>query len=144
MKAMLRYLILVLGLSSAVVFAQDTASITGTVTDASGAAVTKAQVTLTNVQQGLTRSATTNDSGEYLFAALPVGTYTMNVSATGFKRYEAKGIGLAVGQKARSDIHLQVGAAQEQVNVEGTSVAQVETQASELTGVVTGKEITEL
>src|SRR6266498_1603515 len=144
MKAILRCLVALLSLSSAVLVAQDTASITGTVSDTSGAAVTQAQVTLTDAQQGVTRSATTNGSGEYLFAALPIGTYTMNVAATGFKRYEAKGIVLAVGQKARSDVHLQVGAIQEQVNVEGTSVAQVETQSSELTGVVGGKEITEL
>lgn len=68
----------------------------------------------------------------------------MNVSATGFKRYEARGITLAVGQRARNDIHLQVGSVQEQVNVEATNVAQVETQSSDLAGVIGSKEVSEL
>jgi carboxypeptidase family protein len=144
MKKVLSFLMAVLGLSSALLLAQDTASITGTVTDSSGAAVANARVMLTDAQQGVTRSATANSSGEYLFAALPIGNYNMSVTASGFKRYEAKGIALAVGQKARNDVHLQVGAVQEQVNVEGTNVAQIETQSSDLTGVVGGKEITEL
>jgi hypothetical protein len=144
MKAILRYLVVFLATSSAVLLAQDTASITGTVVDPSGAAVGNAQVTLTDAQKGVTRSANANGAGEYLFAALPIGTYTMAVTAAGFKRYEAKGIVLAVGQKARNDVHLQVGAIQELVNVEGTNIAQIETQSSDLAGVVGGKEVTEL
>src|SRR6185437_13714712 len=114
------------------------------VVDPSGAAVPNAQVTLTDAQKGVSRSAAANSAGEYLFAALPIGTYDMRVTASGFKRYEAKGIVLAVGQKARNDVHLQVGAVQEQVSVEGTNVAQIDTQSSDLAGVVGGKEISEL
>src|SRR5437762_4377095 len=68
----------------------------------------------------------------------------MTVTAQGFKKYQASGIKLDVGAKARNDIQMQVGAAQETVNVEGTNVAQVETQSSDLAGVVTGKQITQL
>src|SRR5207248_2938096 len=99
-------------------FAQDTASITGTVTDPSGAAVAGAQVTVTSVEQGTGRTATANSSGEYLFAALPVGSYNMTVTAQGFKKYQASAIKLDVGQKARNDVRMQVGAAQESINVE--------------------------
>jgi Carboxypeptidase regulatory-like domain len=145
MRSMLFRLVLVaFAMCPAVLFAQDTASITGTVTDPSGAAVASAQVTLTSPEKGVTRSAAANASGDYLFAALPIGAYDMSVSAPGFKKYEAKGIVLNVGEKARNDIHLQVGAAQELVNVEGTNVAQVETQSSDLAGTVTGKEISQL
>jgi len=124
--------------------AQDTASITGTVTDPTGAAVQGAQVTLTSADKGITRTATTNDAGSYLFAALPIATYDLKVAATGFKTFQAQGIVLQVAQKARVDVPLQVGAASTEVTVQGTSVAQVETQSSDLSGTVTGKQITQL
>jgi hypothetical protein len=137
-------LILAFACAPALLLAQDTAQITGTVTDPSGAAVGNAQVTIVNEGQGTTRTAIANSSGGYLFAALPIGKYDMTVTAQGFKKYEAKGITLDVGQKARNDVALTVGATSEQVNVEGTNVAQVETESNELAGTVTGKEITQL
>src|SRR5436190_10319406 len=140
----LTFLLLAFTIVPRILLAQDTAQITGTITDPSGAAVGNAQVTITSVEQGTTRTAVTNSSGEYLFPALPVGSYDMAVAAPGFKKYEAKGIKLNVGQKARNDVKMQVGAVAESVNVEGTNVAQVETQSSELAGVVTGKQITQL
>ena len=88
----LRLFLVVITLAPAALLAQDTAQITGTVTDPSGAAVANAQVTITSVEQGTTRTATSNSGGEYLFAALPVGSYDMAVAAPGFKKYEAKGI----------------------------------------------------
>ena len=140
----LRLLLLAFAFTPAVLLAQDTAQITGTVTDPSGAAVPGAQVTITRVgTRDNTHGAPTNSSGDFLFAALPVGSYDMSVTASGFKKYQVKGVVLQVGQKARTDITLVVGAAQETVNVEGTNVAQVETQSSDLSGVVAGKEITE-
>jgi hypothetical protein len=140
----LRLLLLAFAFSPAVLLAQDTAQITGTVTDPSGAAVADAQVTLTSVAQGTTRTATANSSGDFLFAAVPVGVYNLVVSAQGFKKYEAKGIVLDVGQKARTDVKLAVGTSQETVNVEGSNVAQVETQSSELASTITGKEVSQL
>ena len=91
-----------------------------------------------------TAPATTNESGDYLFAAVARRIYDLIVVAHGFKKYEAKGVKLQVGQKARADVALQVGATNTEVTVEGSSVAQVETQSSELSGTVTGKEITQL
>lgn len=143
-SSLVRLLLFAVTLSPVVLMAQDTASITGTVTDPSGAAVASAQVSLTSVEQGFTRTATANSSGDYLFAALPIGRYDMTVTAPGFKKYQAKGVKLDVGQKARNDVHLQVGAVQEQVTVEGAEVAQVETQSSDLSGTVTGKQISQL
>src|SRR5439155_14419677 len=129
---------------SASLLAQDTASITGTVTDPSGAAVKDAQVVVSSPDRGLDRTTTTNDSGDLLVAGLPPGAVNVTVTAAGFKKYQAQGVILRVGQKARSDVTLQVGATNTEVTVEGSSVAQVETQSSDLTGTVTGKEITQL
>src|SRR5438876_2622453 len=125
-------------------FGQDTASITGTVTDQSGAAVANAQVTVSSLDRGINRTTTTNESGDYLVAALPIGTVSVSVVAQGFKKYEAKGIILRVGQKARNDVALQVGATKDEITVEGSNVAQVETQSSDLAGTVTGKQISQL
>src|SRR5579884_1861185 len=122
----LRFLLVALLFAPASLFAQVTAQITGTVTDPTGAAVANAQVTVTSPEHGVTRTAPTNASGDFLFSALPVGTYNMSVTAPGFKKYTANGIVLQVGEKARNNVTMEVGAAQEQVTVEGTNVAQVE------------------
>ena len=129
---------------STALLAQDTASITGTVTDPTGADIPGAQVTVTNLEHGINRAATSNGTGDYLFAALPIGSYDLTVVAPGFKKFQATGIILRVAQKARIDVAMQVGGSTTEVTVEGTSVAQVDTQSSELAGTVTGKEITQL
>jgi hypothetical protein len=128
----------------AAAWAQDTGSITGTVTDSSGAAVASAAVVVASPDHGIDRHTVTNSAGEYNESALPGGTYNVLVTAAGFKKYQAKGVVLDVAQKARVDVTLQVGAATTEVVVEGTNVAQVETQSSDLTGTVTGKEISQL
>src|ERR1700722_8290334 len=133
-----------LALLCATAWAQDTASITGTVTDASGAALPKAQVTVSNSEHGIHRVATSNDSGDYLFGSLPIGSYDLTVSAEGFKKYEARGVVLEVAEKARINVALQVGTISTEVVVQGSEVAQVETQSSDLSNTVSGKEISQL
>jgi hypothetical protein len=78
-----------------------------------------------------------------LVAAIPAGTYDLEIDAPGFDKYEAKGIILRVAQKQRADADLTVGQVRTAVNVE-SAVAQVETESSELSGVVTGKEISQI
>ena len=126
------------------VFAQNTGSITGTVTDPSGATVANAKVAVTSADRGLNLTTTTNSDGEYSVPALSAGSYDVSVVAAGFKKFEAKAVVLRVAQKARVDVGLQVGSSTTEVTVEGQDVAQVETQSSDLAGVVTGKEITQL
>jgi hypothetical protein len=121
-----------------------TGSITGTVKDPSGAAIAGATVVVTSPERGINRTMSTNSTGEYNESALSPGMFNVIVTAAGFKKYEAKGVTLDVAQKARVDVTLEVGAATTEVIVEGANVAQVETQSSELSGVVTGKEITQL
>ncbi len=124
-------------------FAQ-TGSISGTVHDPTGASIAGATVVIASPERGITRDMTTNSAGDYTQSALPQGSYDVTVTAPGFKKFQAKGVVLDVAQKARVDVTLEVGAATTEVVVEGTNVAQVETQSSELAGVVTGKEITQL
>jgi hypothetical protein len=129
---------------AAAAWAQDTASLTGTVTDASGAAVPNAQVAVKNAEHGINRTGTTNGSGDYLFASLPIGSYDLTVTSTGFKKYQAKGVVLRVAEKARINVALEVGTVSTEVIVQGSDVAQVETQSSDLGNTVTGKEISQL
>ena len=64
-----------------VALSQDTASITGTVTDPSGAALPNAHVELKNAEHGISRTSVTNSSGDFLFASLPIGSYNLIVTA---------------------------------------------------------------
>jgi hypothetical protein len=124
--------------------AQDTGYISGTVTDKSGAAVAGAEVVITAANGSLTRNTTTNSDGAYVTAGLGGGTYNISVTATGFQKYTANGVVLAVGSKIRIDVPLTVGAVSEEVVVTGESVAQVETTSAALGTTVTGKQINQL
>jgi len=141
MQRFLRTLLPLLILLAPTLFAQGTGSITGTVRDNTGAVVVKAEVTLTNTGTQTPLKTTTNADGEYLFAAIPPGNYDLAVSAVGFNTYDAKGIVLTVSQRARVDATLGVGEVKTTVTVEAAAVTQVETESSEVSGVVTGKEV---
>src|SRR5579863_3430570 len=99
-------------------FAQDTnASLSGTVTDPTGAAIPGAKLTLTNEATGFQSNFVSDESGNYSFRNLTPGKYDLNASASGFKTQDQKGIELAVNQAARADIHLPVGQTGETVTV---------------------------
>ena len=124
--------------------AQDTGYISGTVVDKSGAAVAGAEVVLTNTGGSLTRTTTSNTDGAYVISGLPGDTYNLTVTAKGFQKYSVQRIVLNVADKARFDVQLTVGAITETVEVTGESVAQVETQTSDMSDTITGKQISEL
>src|SRR3984957_11125985 len=86
-----------------------TADILGTVTDASGAVVPNAAITLTNLGTNEIRTAQSNGSGDYSFTLLPVGHYSINVKASGFQNAITKDLAVEAGDRARADIHLQLG-----------------------------------
>ena len=105
----LRTFVGVLVLALAVLFcgrliAGVTASISGTVTDASGAAVAGATVTATNVDTGVTASLTTNGQGYYSFQSLALGKYTIDVQQRGFKAYQKIGVVLDVNDALVVDV----------------------------------------
>jgi len=119
------------------------ATIVGTVTDPTGAAVVNATITLTNNETGVQRTLPTNSDGQYVAPDLHIGNYTVRASASGFKAAEQKGITLNVGDRTRIDFKLQVGSAQEQVTVEANAIA-VQTDTGEQSNVITGQQVTQL
>jgi hypothetical protein len=133
----------VLSLGAIACFAQD-GSITGNVRDASGGELPNATVTITNNEQGFTRTATTNQSGDYLVSGIPAGTYKINFKAAGFQQYSVNGLVLRVAEKARADATLNVGQVNSEVTVAGAGVSQVQTETAELSGTITGKQIDQL
>jgi hypothetical protein len=119
------------------------ATIVGTVTDPSGAAVANAKVTLTNVETGVAKVETTNDGGQYNAVDIHIGHYDIKAEASGFKTVERKGMLLQVGDRARADFQLQVGGQQETVTVEANTIA-VQSDTGEVSNVITGEQIANL
>src|SRR5438067_1446476 len=120
-----------------------TASIRGTVTDSTGAVVPGASVTVRNENTGFTRSNVTNGAGSYSFAELPIGTYTVDVSLSGFKSAIRKGIVLDVADVRGEDVQLEAGTLSETVTVESPALA-IQTIGGEVAGLVTGEQVREL
>lgn len=125
-------------------WAQDTASLTGTIRDNTGAVLADATVSITNNATGLIRNLRSNSQGEYLAPALTPGTYSLVITSPGFRKYEANNVILRVAQSARIDVTLQVGDINVKVVVEGEGLTQVNTQTSEIAGTITAKELTQL
>jgi hypothetical protein len=128
---------------AAAAFGQDTANITGTVTDSSGAVVPGAQITVLNPEKGFTRGLISDSAGVYTAAKIPIGNYEVAAQAAGFEKLLQRGITLEVGQTQRVDLTLKVGQATQEVTVSG-NVVRVETENATLSDVVTGKQITAL
>jgi hypothetical protein len=105
-------------------------TISGTVTDPSGAAVPGATVVATNVETGLATKTKTNKAGFYSISSLTVGTYDIAVSHSGFKTTHIKGMVLQVGQSQLANARLQVGAVSESVTVTGQSPLLQTTESS--------------
>jgi len=101
-------------------FAQTTASIKGTVTDTTGAAVVGAKVTVKG-PLGIERSAQTNAGGDYEVPALPPGDYTVEVEMKGFQSQQAKGVPLEVSKNSVQNFSLKVATATEVITVEATA-----------------------
>lgn len=102
-------------------FAQfDTGSITGTVTDASGAVVAQAAVTVTNTGTGFHKSIVTDQNGNFVATSTPLGTYVVTVHASGFAETKSQPIILNVGAMVKVNLVLAVAASQENVQVTGT------------------------
>jgi hypothetical protein len=125
-----------LGFSQAI-----TGDILGTIQDASGAIVPSAKVTLTEVNKGLKLEATSDDSGNYLFAQLRPGHYSVQASKEGFETTTVSDIELLVGQRPRVDLTLRVGAVSQKIEVTAGGVQQLDTQTSSLGQVVSDEPI---
>src|SRR5271170_1734303 len=120
-----------------------TASISGTVTDPSGAVVAGATVTATNVETGVATTLTTNAQGFYSFQSLPLGNYTISVQQSGFKGYAQTGLVLDVNSALVIDVKLAVGATTEKVEVSADAL-HVDTESTQMGEVITGKTMTDV
>jgi hypothetical protein len=104
-------------------------SIAGTVTDQANAVVPKAAVTATNASTGLSRQATSDDSGYYSIPNLPEGNYDLSVTMTGFKPTTQKGVRVLINNTSRIDVRLEVGAVTDSVTVEASAALLQTTKA---------------
>ena len=112
-----------------------TGQFSGTITDASGGSIPNASVTVTNTGTGAARTATTDQTGAYLVAQLPPGSYDIAASAAGFKKVVQSAVELQVNQAATLNFTLQPGQVTETIEVTGAA-PQLEAQSSSLGTVV--------
>src|SRR6478752_372224 len=84
-----------------------TATLVGTITDASGAVVVNTKVVVTETNTGVSRTSNTNESGNYSFPNLPPGTYSVTAEQTGFKKASRGGVDVLVDTTTRVDLSLQ-------------------------------------
>jgi Carboxypeptidase regulatory-like domain len=120
-----------------------TAKVVGTVSDPSGAAVPTAVVSIHSVQTNQTRTTRTNEAGNYEFAFLPIGEYTLSIEAPGFQRAEVSRFELNVDQVARLNVQLNVGEVSEKVSVEASAVG-LQTETSNVGTVIDSQKVVEL
>src|SRR5579862_7693462 len=119
------------------------ASLSGTVTDDSGAGMPKAAVTITNLETGAERQLVTDEAGRYSAPSIPVGPYQVSAEKAGFSTQVKTGINLVVGQKTTVDLVLPVGELKQVVTIEeAAAVVSVSNQA--MSGVVNERQVKDL
>jgi hypothetical protein len=129
--------LLLVGFASAQTFR---GSIVGTVTDSSGAVVSGAAVKARNVDTGLERTANTTPDGSYNIPELPIGTYDVTITQSGFETAITKGVAVSVAAQSRIDVALKPGQVSQQVEVT-EEVPLVDTTTTDIGGSLTAKTI---
>ena len=139
------YVLVSLCVCAAIASAQEiTGQIRGIVTDASGAVIAKATITITNVDRNqVLRALETNSAGEYVAPFLPVGRYSVAVEIKGFKKFVKNDVELNVSDRLTVDAALQTGAVTETVSVESEPL-QVNLQNVAVEGLISGTQVREL
>ncbi len=132
-----------LGMLQVPVAAQSTASIAGTITDASGAAVPAATITAVSVQTALQRTQQSGIDGTYSIPLLPVGEYRLEVEQAGFQRSVREGLTLTVSETLIVDVRLEVGQVTETITVTGAAPL-VNTQTGTLQGLIDEERMVQL
>jgi len=122
-----------------------TGDLKGTVTDAAGAVVTGASVEVKNQETNETRILTTGDNGEYFASRLPVGTYTITISAKGFSSTVIKNIRVSVASVADQNVTMSVAGSEAQVTVtSGDAATQINTSDQQLSTLINSRKIQDL
>jgi len=101
--------------------AQNTGRVFGTVTDATGAVVRNAHVTITAAEHATNRSVISNGAGDFTFDSLPIGTYSITVTANTFEKYVLRDIRVDAGQEFKEVIHMVAGSSTETLDIEAPS-----------------------
>jgi hypothetical protein len=130
-------------LVAAAAWAQATAQISGTVSDASGGVLPGATIVAIQTDTGIRRETVTDERGSYALTALPIGPYRLEVSLPGFRAYAQTGIVLAIGSNPVIPVALDLGQLAETVSVEA-SAPLVETRTASIGGVIENERIEEL
>src|ERR1700730_7717972 len=117
--------------------------ILGTVTDQSGAVIAGVTVVVTDPQRGLSRTQTTDSSGEYLAPSLPPGTYVVRAEARGFQTVERPNVILEVGKDIRVDVTLRAGSESQTITVT-EAVPLVDTTSATLGGTISNETLNDL
>src|SRR5437667_420959 len=130
-------------LTSAVVWGQATAQISGTVRDASGAVLPGVEITATQTETGIARTTITNETGFYVLPSLPLGPYRLEAALMGFRTFVQTGIVLQVNGNIVVNPALEVGQVSETVEVQANA-AQVETRSSGVGQVIETQRILDL
>src|SRR5438093_5439360 len=133
----------VLFLSSGMAFGQATAQISGTVRDQSGAVLPGVEITATQTETGVARSAISNETGSYALPNLAVGPYKLEVSLPGFRTFVQSGIVLQVNSSPAINAVLNVGQVAETVEVKANA-SMVETRSTGIGSVIENARILEL
>src|SRR5437763_11596998 len=137
-------IVLLCVLFCASVWAQsDRGTLTGTVSDQSGAAVPRAAVVAREGSSGAEFQVATTDTGNFTIALLPAGSYDLTVTASGFKAHLQKGITIDVAQIARLDVVLQVGSINDSVTVTA-DVGLLRTENAELSTTISREHLNDL
>jgi carboxypeptidase family protein len=142
-SGLLTALLLALNASLLLSQAVSIASVTGRITDPSGAVLAGAQITMTALDTNTKYSAVSDANGSYNFPSLPIGPYTVTVTAPGFQTYEQKGLVLQVNDAVQVNIPMKVGADTQKVEVEA-DVTMVQTQQNTISQVMDRQRIVEL
>lgn len=131
-------------LSMPVLLHAQTATVNGTALDTSGAAVSGATVTVTNIQTGDVRTTITNSTGFYSVSSLPPSVYNFSFSQTGFKTVKFDSVTLTVDQNLTLDCKFEIGSLTSTVEVSSAEVAPIDTETPTLSNVVEHTQMTEL
>jgi hypothetical protein len=124
-------------------WAQDNATITGSVLDSTGAVVPNVAISLNNQATGQVRLVISNTSGLYLFANVGVGHFTLTATVPGFRRYTKTNIVVNTDQTLMEDVLLTVGSEGQTVTVQADAL-QVQTETNELSNLISGAQVTQL
>ncbi len=124
-------------------WAQENATITGTVMDSTNAAVTNAEITLTNTATSQERKATSNHEGIFLFVNVGVGKFTLSTVAKGFQKYTKTDIVVNTAQTLKEDFILTVGSEAQTITVEANALV-LQSETNEVSNLISGAQVTQL